>query len=136
MIILDRPLLASFRTPGPCEMCHRMSRSRREPHHVIHRGMGGGRRLDIRINLISLGMPCGCSCHSAYHTTGELQPEDFLATIAKREHTTVADIQAVTRWLLALDQKRWQQQWRERWEELTMGQQLLAQDVEMEMPDE
>lgn len=133
MIIPDPKLLKLFRQPGPCELCHRMC-GRREPHHVRARGMAAGRRLDIRINLVALGPAFRCPCHTRYHTTGELQPEDFLTVIAARERQTVANIQAVTAMLLALDSRLWQMEWPGAVAELTPAQRELAEKTLAEAP--
>lgn len=52
MVIIDEDLLDEFRQ-GSCEWpgC---SRSPCDPHHVFERGAGGGNRLDVRWNLMSL----------------------------------------------------------------------------------
>jgi hypothetical protein len=77
----DNRLLSDFRDRRPCEWCRqRVSDS---VHHLWCRGMGGGSRLDVRINLISLC--CWCH-HDAQH--GIIQRFDLLAIVAKRERTT------------------------------------------------
>lgn len=82
MKIIDEPLLDLFRAPGPCERCLR-PQPRREPHHVRAKGMGGGSRLDVRINLVAL---C-TACHRFIQ--GNRQREaGILAIIAEREGTT------------------------------------------------
>jgi hypothetical protein len=52
MKVEDEALLDEFRQ-GTCEWpgC---SRSPCDPHHLFERGMGGGNRLDVRWNLMSL----------------------------------------------------------------------------------
>lgn len=86
MKIIDEDLLAEFRTPGKCDLCGKRCRTR-EPHHVYGRGMGGGGRMDIPINLLGLGGPFECGCHRAYHD-GKIGREDMLSAVAKREQTT------------------------------------------------
>lgn len=51
----DEELLDEFRK-GNCELCGCSGPS--DPHHLFERGMGGGNRLDIRINLMSLCRTC------------------------------------------------------------------------------
>src|ERR1043166_7022540 len=53
MLLPNDKLLASFRTPGKCELCNRWA-SIKEPHHLRTVGACGG-PIDIRINLISCG---------------------------------------------------------------------------------
>src|SRR5437016_2784175 len=82
MKIIDKPLLALFRRPGRCEWCGKFGP--RDPHHLFARGMGGGGRLDIRINLVSI---CR-DCHNACHDGQEPGLIDLLAIVAQRENTT------------------------------------------------
>ncbi len=93
MKIVDELLLESFRAPGRCEYCGHYCQ-RREPHHIFSRGMGGGSRLDVRINLISL-CPAfvGQECHNQYHA-GHILRCDLLAIVAKREGRLQTDIEA------------------------------------------
>ncbi len=80
MIIKDETCLDRFRFAKRCEWCQR--RGEVDPHHLWCRGMGGGGRLDIPINLISL---CR-SCHDETHA-GRITRIDLLLIVAKREHT-------------------------------------------------
>jgi hypothetical protein len=52
--------------------------------------MGGGRRIDIRINLCSLGSTrmFECDCHTRSHNGGSPTHGEMLRIIAKREKTT------------------------------------------------
>lgn len=79
MIVIDTPLLATFREAGPCEHCHRWSNPR-EPHHLHTRGFGGGQRVDIVINLMGLCLVC----HRAFHD-GNIPFDALLQIVAKRE---------------------------------------------------
>ena len=103
MKILNPKLLKKYRTPGPCEMCQRPCQ-RRQPHHIISRGFGGSKRLDVEINLVALGSAFECSCHTRFHSTGELQPEDFMQIVARREGVMVWDVQDVLYFLRRLPQ--------------------------------
>lgn len=78
MIVKDETLLAQFRI-GPCEWCGK--RGATEAHHIFTRGMGCGRRLDVRINLIGL---CRV-CHALTHNGAEPTKWDLLAIVARRE---------------------------------------------------
>ncbi len=56
---VDEKLLATFRGPGKCLLCGTWS-PQREAHHVWTRATG---RLDVPINLVSLGGAWSCQCH-------------------------------------------------------------------------
>ncbi len=56
---VNEPLLKTFRTPGKCAICSTWS-PQREAHHVWTRATG---RLDVPINLVSLGGAWSCACH-------------------------------------------------------------------------
>lgn len=88
MTIDDPRLLSEFRTPGKCEWCGKWCRVR-EPAHLWAKGMGGGARLDIRINLIALGSTLAfeCTCHTDHHAGHRPIREDLLAVVANREKT-------------------------------------------------
>lgn len=78
MQIRDEKLLSEFRR-GPCEWCHAPGAT--DPHHLFTRGMGGGGRLDIRLNLCRL-----CHrCHMAHHYGSRPMTPDLLAIVASRE---------------------------------------------------
>lgn len=89
MIIKDEKLLNEFRGAGRCEWCKASCR-RREPHHVATRGMGGGGRLDIRINLVAL---C-CRCHQLHHWGQFPITCELKAIVAARESRLQDDIEA------------------------------------------
>jgi hypothetical protein len=78
--IKDEKLLATFRTPGLCEICQ-VSCLRREPHHLVRRGKGGGTRLDIELNLVAVGGLFQCSCHDdiEQHRIPENKPFEVVA---------------------------------------------------------
>ncbi len=57
---VDEKELAKWRGPGKCLLCGTWS-PQREAHHVWTRGAG---RLDIPINVCSLGGAWSCQCHS------------------------------------------------------------------------
>lgn len=102
MRIKDDAMLDRFRGPGICELCGKFCRHT-EPHHVIAKGMGGGRQLDIRINLIRVGSTPNfeCQCHNNVDTkTGQ---EACWRVIAARENTTVNAIQDACYMILNLD---------------------------------
>ncbi len=79
MKVIDEGLLDEFRSAGRCEFCGKHFQSR-HPHHLWARGMGGGSRLDVRINIIALCPPC----HNATHA-GIIMRPDLLAVVAARE---------------------------------------------------
>ncbi len=77
MIIRNRKALERARCAGPCEYCG-LWHERREPHHLLSRGHGGGTRLDIQQNLMSL---CpfwkGNDCHRLKGDDPRCAPEMF-----------------------------------------------------------
>jgi hypothetical protein len=92
MIVIDEKLLKQFRTAGRCELCACWCVAR-EPHHVFARGIGGGTRLDVAINLLALGHKFGCKCHrlaQAYTIPRHAQ----LCAVAVREGQSVEAIVA------------------------------------------
>lgn len=70
---------------GRCTRCGKQSRL--EVHHVMERGMGGGRRVDERWNLIAL---CP-ACHRAYHD-GQISRLEFITLIAQRDGLNFDDL--------------------------------------------
>ncbi len=56
---VDEAVLRLYRGPGRCAICGTFS-PQREAHHVWTRGAG---RLDVPINLCSLGGAWSCACH-------------------------------------------------------------------------
>lgn len=82
MLVIDEPLLNEFRQKGRCEWCARKRQTC--PHHLHARGMGGGGRLDIRVNLVALCQ----ECHDNHHLGNRPLRCDLLAVVAAREKTT------------------------------------------------
>lgn len=79
MTIIDETVLQSFRDARQCEVCDKVGPV--EPHHILAKGMGGGKRLDVPYNLVA----CCRECHTGIHV-GNGPPLDYLlATAAKRE---------------------------------------------------
>lgn len=102
MTIIDEIFLATYRGPGACWICGKGC-SRREPHHVIAKGMGGGRRLDIAINLVCVGstLDMQCECHGkADSAEGK---ELCLKVLGNRFGVEAAVIVDVCSFILALD---------------------------------
>jgi hypothetical protein len=104
MIVKNEKLLATFRGPGQCEMCGKSGF--KVPHHIKPKGHGGGSRLDIRINLISLLDDFDCSCHSDWHDgrgkDWEKGKPGFLAVVAAREDCLQGEITECINLLLRL----------------------------------
>lgn len=101
----DKALLRSIRERGRCEFCGRACAC--DPHHITKRGMGGGGRLDISINLIGLCRGFDhrgvyVSCHEDAER-GVLARCDLLAVVAAREKTRQDCIDSVIRFLMRLD---------------------------------
>lgn len=94
MRVADRDLLREFREPGRCELCLKWCK-KREPHHLWAKGMGGGGRLDVRINLIALGstLEWQCECHTRIHN-GLVPKIVLMVIVATREAILVDDLEA------------------------------------------
>lgn len=92
MIIVNNKLLQSGHGAGRCEICGKWCRWR-EFHHIQPRGMGGGKRLDIPINLICVGSTQNwqCPCHGRCERK-EITQDQCWAIVAKREGCTVEQI--------------------------------------------
>ena len=97
MKIIDEALLQEFRCKEVCELCGRRTRQGLDPCHYLARGMGSGRRLDVRINLVA-----ACrDCHNKQHS-GQLPRRRLLEVIAAREKRTAEAIEAELWALVAL----------------------------------
>lgn len=85
MRVIDEALLASYRTPGECEMCGHAC-SMRCAHHIYSRGSG---RLDLPFNLLAVGMDPmrDCECHHKIEN-GHIPLADALEVAAKRNGVT------------------------------------------------
>jgi hypothetical protein len=98
---IPRPeILKLFRGPGRCEACGKSCRIR-EAAHLFAKGMGGGGRKDIRINLVSLGSTPGfeCQCHTNSHNGKEPTLDTLLGIVAEREKCKAEDIEPVIRFI-------------------------------------
>lgn len=104
MKIINKPLLRSYHSKGTCELCGKVCQ-KCEPHHIVARGMGGGRRLDVRCNLIRVGSSrhFQCQCHSLIDTKEGYRR--CLEVSAKREGCKPEEIEAVLYFILNLDKQ-------------------------------
>lgn len=102
MVIADESVLAEFRRGGCCERCWERSYPGRDPHHIEPRGMGGARRLDVHINLISLGHTHACGCHLGA-TENRIRKREFFQIVAAREGLPVDAVEQAVRFLLDYD---------------------------------
>lgn len=103
----DKKLRRQF-AARPCEICPYLGVVCLGPvecFHVIHAGMGGGRRLDVRLNLLS----CCAFQHRRHHDGNlefngqRLREEEFFELVALREHLpNEVDVQQVLRLILRL----------------------------------
>lgn len=93
MIVKDEALLDEFRGPGLCQFCGKWNKVR-EPHHWKPKGAGGGSRLDIRENIISMGFVWGCGCHDKAENA-KISREAVLAKIAAREGKNPEECQQI-----------------------------------------
>jgi hypothetical protein len=89
MKITNRHLLREFSRKPACEFCGKRNTHGLDPHHFwVKRGMGGGSRLDVAINLIAL---CRIPCHhDAEH--GKITKETLLKIVSRREKRTEESI--------------------------------------------
>jgi len=78
--LIDREMMEEFRRKERCEWCKRPV-ARCEPHHVLGRGIGGGRRIDHPFNLVALCL----ECHRSHHDGNPPLKCDLLAIVAARE---------------------------------------------------
>lgn len=77
----DEALLEELRHAPRCEACGVAIVGQAEPHHMIRKGMGGGRQLDVRFNLIPL-----CHfCHASHHDRLDPTMKELWDKIAARE---------------------------------------------------
>lgn len=105
VIVKSPKTLKRFRDVGKCSWCGRPTPDGCDPHHLVKRGMGGGSRLDIPGNLVSLcrGYYRGqwVSCHDDAER-GDITRESLLAVVAAREGVMQADILAEIKRVQAL----------------------------------
>lgn len=88
MKIICEKTLDLFRTPRTCEHC--LKPCKPDPHHLWAKGMGGGGRIDLRINICAL---CR-TCHTELHA-GKIEPLELLLIVARRERVPAWAIDAV-----------------------------------------
>lgn len=87
MKVIDKKALATPRSHH-CEYCGRFCRYPTERHHIIPRGMAGGKRMDVPENLIDLGGAWECGCH-VQAGAGEITQVELLREVGKRERKTL-----------------------------------------------
>lgn len=110
----DDSVLDLFRTAGKCEKC-KQPFLRREPHHIIACGLGGGHRMDIPINLVALGptlfFPL-CPCHGkATRNEDGHKRHDFLLIVVKREKLDMNEYE-LEEWLQRIERAPKGSDWR------------------------
>lgn len=86
MIVKNAPLLKQM-SRRPCELCGAVEGT--AAHHLWTRGMGGGGRLDVPLNLITL---CW-ACHRKHHD-GHIRRDLLVKTVAWRESTNPEALEA------------------------------------------
>jgi hypothetical protein len=90
--------LKSFRGPGICGLCGRWLNSR-HVHHVIAKGGGGGRRLDVPFNLIPVGGAFDCPCH-ADADAHRISISEVFAKVGEREGMDGEEVERRVRLML------------------------------------
>lgn len=104
MRIEDEAVLREMRGPGRCEWCGAYG-PHREAAHILARGLGSGSRLDIPLNLVSLGIggwvgyAAVCVCHNDSHNGKRPTTEDLLTISGKKVGATWQEVRAVL-WML------------------------------------
>ncbi len=94
MRYVDEAVLRLYRGPGKCAICGTFS-PQREAHHVWSRGAG---RLDIGINLVSLGGAWSCMCHSRSQSY-TIPRKAVVESVAFREGLDAAFVAQRVPWL-------------------------------------
>lgn len=106
MRIVDDNLLDYFRSRPRCEYCGHASPGRLDPNHVYARGIGGGSRLDVVLNLVAL---CpgwtGGQCHDKYHN-GRISRAELWRIIETREGLEEGQAEAAVHRLLRTPKER------------------------------
>ena len=88
MILEDEPLLENFRNKKKCECCGRKCKST-DAAHIIPRGLGGGGRVDIPGNLVSLRR----WCHSHQGLAGGPSLDDLKRIVEKRDGVQWSEVE-------------------------------------------
>jgi len=99
MIVKSKETLDRFRQPGRCENCDIWCALPRVSAHVFGRGHGGGTRLDIALNLVSLGDAFRCRCHQDHHS-GKLKTGRLCEIVGQRYGMTGPEVEARLRLML------------------------------------
>ncbi len=83
--VIDADCLNRFRGPGHCDFCKRYV-DRREPHHLIRKGIGGGSQYDVSYNIAALcaAFSGGEDCHGRVHS-GHILRCEIVAVVSARE---------------------------------------------------
>lgn len=91
MKIVNDELTDSYLVPGKCRFCGKPCQ-RLCAHHIWSKGAG---QVDIRSNLISLGLMAllDCACHVSHHAGNEPTFEQLLALSAMDHDCLQADIE-------------------------------------------
>lgn len=98
MKVVNEFLMNAFRAAPNCEWCRRrIFHGKADAHHLFGRGFGGGHRLDVALNLLSL---CRL-CHTEFHD-GQIARSDLLAVVAAREKCLQPDLERALYFLIAL----------------------------------
>ena len=106
MKIVCNDTLNHFRRKGRCEWCAQTCQS--EAAHVIARGMGAGRQLDVTHNLAALCRRCHQSLHDGNFPPGREDEEEgfgLFHLVARREKVDREALEEAL-WLLTRLPKR------------------------------
>ncbi len=92
MKIINDSLTKSYREPGKCRFCKRSVKLLCGAH-ILAKGHGGGRQVDIPCNLVRLGFdPWSCKCHVWNHAGQSPTTEDLLKASAEDHNCSPFDI--------------------------------------------
>ena len=119
-----RPKLRAEYRGQQCEYCRKTGPC--EAAHVFAKGMGGGKTMDIRCNLVALGHAFSCACHASNHAGHEPTHDDLLLVVAVRERVKQDDIIDMVHWLRRLDKSASREKIERALRELRGGARRLA----------
>lgn len=97
MKIISETTLDEFRHAQRCEWCQTPCAGLDPHHYLIHRGFGGGSRLDIRPNLVALCRGCHVKAERK-----DIIPSALLRIVADREQAMTCEVEAVVKLLWRL----------------------------------
>jgi hypothetical protein len=83
VIVRNERLLKLYRGNGYCGFCLKWNINL-EAAHILGRKIGGGSRLDLHPNIISIGGAFGCGCHLRNHRGESPTEAELFARVGER----------------------------------------------------